>query len=350
MPSTQKAVAVVEPKKAALVTDRAIPALRDDYILIKTVAVALNPTDWKHIDYGFAEPGCLVGCDYAGIVEEVGSKVKKPFKKGDKVAGFVHGCNSVQHEDGAFAEYIVAKGDLQMHIPETLSFEEAATLGVGISTVGQALYQSLGLAWPTEPLKEPVPLLIYGGSTATGTLAIQFAKLSGYTVVATCSPRNFDLVKKLGADHVFDYKHPNAAADIRKVTDNKLKYVFDTVSTEQSAAFCGEALSTEGGDYSSLLTPKVPRDNVKSRMTLAYTVLGEDMNKFGNAIPAIPENRAFAEKFWAVAEKLLAEGRVRVHPPSVGAGGLKGVLDGLQLMREDKVSGRKLVYRVSETP
>ena len=58
-----------------------------------------------------------------------------------------------------------------------MSFEEAATLGVGVTTVGQALYQSLGLPYPTEPTKEKVHLLIYGGSTATGTLAIQYAKL-----------------------------------------------------------------------------------------------------------------------------------------------------------------------------
>lgn len=80
-------------------------------------------------------------------------------------------------ETGAFAEHILAKGDLQIKIPENLSFEEASTLGVGISTVGQGLYQSLGLPLPDHPSKEKTPLLIYGGSTATGTLAIQYAKL-----------------------------------------------------------------------------------------------------------------------------------------------------------------------------
>ncbi|UCK58859.1 hypothetical protein AFCA_001695 [Aspergillus flavus] len=220
--TTQKAIVVTSPQQESLVTDRPIPALRDDYILVKTVAVALNPTDWKHIAF-LAPPGALIGCDYAGIVEEVGKAVKKPFKKGDRVCGFTHGGNAVQHEDGAFAEYIVAKGDVQIRIPDNLSFQEAATLGVGISTVGQGLYQSLKLALPSEPIKEPEPILIYGGSTATGTLAIQFAKLSGYTVLTTCSPHNFDLVKRLGADAVFDYKDPNSAAEIRQYTNNNLK-------------------------------------------------------------------------------------------------------------------------------
>ncbi|CEJ56576.1 Putative ToxD [Penicillium brasilianum] len=347
--STQKAVIVVEPKKDGLVTDRAIPTLRDDYILVKNVSVGLNPTDWKHVAY-LAPPGVLIGCDYAGVVEAVGKDVKKPFKKGDRVCGFVHGGNAVQPEDGAFAEYIVAKGDLQTKIPDNLSFQEAATLGVGTVTVGQALYQSLKLALPSEPIKDSTPILIYGGSTATGTLAIQFAKLSGYKVLTTCSPHNFDLVTSLGADGVFDYRDPQSAAEIRKLTDNNLKLVFDCISLEASAKYCEAAISTEGGEYSALLNVKVERENVNSRFTLGYTAVGEAF-KFGDIpFPAKPEDKAHAEKFVAIAESLLAQGKVKVHRPRVGKDGLKGVLEGLQLLKEDKVSGEKLVYNVSETP
>lgn len=63
-----------------------------------------------------------------------------------------------------------------MKIPDSVSDEEASTLGVGISTVGQGLYQSLGLPLPGEK-EAGYPLLVYGGSTATGSLAIQYAKL-----------------------------------------------------------------------------------------------------------------------------------------------------------------------------
>jgi NADPH:quinone reductase-like Zn-dependent oxidoreductase len=123
-------------KDARIVTDRPIPKLRDDYILVKVHSVALNPTDWKHIDF-LATEGALVGCDYAGTVEEVGKDVTKPFKKGERVAGLAHGVNEVQIEDGTFAEYIVVKGDLQVKIPDNMSFEEASTIGVGVITVGQ---------------------------------------------------------------------------------------------------------------------------------------------------------------------------------------------------------------------
>jgi NADPH:quinone reductase-like Zn-dependent oxidoreductase len=89
--------------------------------------------------------------------------------------------NDYEPEDGTFAEYFVTKGDIAIHIPENISFEEAATLGCGIFTVALGFYRYLELPFLTLPLKENTggcpPILIYGGSSATGTLAIQFAKL-----------------------------------------------------------------------------------------------------------------------------------------------------------------------------
>jgi NADPH:quinone reductase-like Zn-dependent oxidoreductase len=64
-----------------------------------------------------------------------------------------------------------------MKIPEGVSFEEAAAIGVGAITAGQHLFQNLRLPLPTRPSQESVFVLVYGGSTATGTMAIQLAKL-----------------------------------------------------------------------------------------------------------------------------------------------------------------------------
>jgi NADPH:quinone reductase-like Zn-dependent oxidoreductase len=347
--STQNAIVITGPQKAELVTNRSIPILRDNCLLVKTIAVGLNPTDWKTISRS-PPPGVTVGCDFAGIVEAVGKDVKKQWKKGDRVCGFSHGSNPMQPEDGAFAEYIAVKGDVVMRLPDNLSFQEGATLGIGIATVAQALYQSLKLALPSEPIKDATPILIYGGSTATGTLGIQFAKLSGYTVLTTCSPRNFSLVRSLGADAVFDYREPTAAAEIKKYTNDKLKLVFDCIALEDSIKFCDEAISSSGGDYHTLLFAKIERANVNSRFSLAYTIAGEEYKYGDMIIPGKPEDKAFAEMFFPIAETLLAQGKVKVHPPTVGKEGLKGVLEGLELLKNDKVSGEKLVYNVEDTP
>lgn len=174
-----KAIVVGE-DHARLDRARGRPELHPDLVLVRPVAVALNPTDWKHIKYRRARRGCIMGCDYAGIVESVGSAVTKSLKPGDRVFGCGYGSNMVNPDDGVFAEVAAVIGDLQMRIPDHLSFEEAATLGLGSFTVGQGLYQkALQLDLPqvgSIPNSNGVPVLIYGGSTATGALGIQYAK------------------------------------------------------------------------------------------------------------------------------------------------------------------------------
>jgi len=82
----------------AAVVDIPYPSLRDGYILVRTIAVALNPADWQDLEEDF-KPGSkplLMGCDYAGIVVAVGKDVKKDLKKGDRVAGSAHGSKKLQ--------------------------------------------------------------------------------------------------------------------------------------------------------------------------------------------------------------------------------------------------------------
>ncbi|KAF4302854.1 Protein TOXD [Botryosphaeria dothidea] len=344
--STQRAIIVQNLKDARLVADAPIPSMRPDYIKVRTEYVALNPTDWKSIDTR-AEPGLTPGCDYSGIVEELGPGNTNGFRVGDRVAGAVHGTNASNREDGAFAEHIMAKAALATKVPDNLSMEEAATLGVGVTTVAQGLYQSLQLPWPTEPTREPFPVLVYGGSTATGTLAIQYAKLSGLTVLTTCSPRNFDLVKRLGADQVFDYKTPGVGAEIRKAAGDQLAHVFDCISLPASRDICAEAFGSKGGKYSALLPVKdFPRKDVENETTFAYTAFGEEYRKGTRTTAARPQDLEFAAKFWKATSELLEQGKIKVHPPELREGGLAGVLNGLNDMRQDKVSGVKLVYKV----
>jgi len=101
----------------------------------------LNPTDWKHISNKIAAPGGISGCDFSGTVVEVGSDVSKNLKPGDRIAATTHGANFSQPEDGCFAEYAVAKADLVVKLPDGLKMEAAATFPLGVSTVGQGLFQ-----------------------------------------------------------------------------------------------------------------------------------------------------------------------------------------------------------------
>jgi NADPH:quinone reductase-like Zn-dependent oxidoreductase len=130
-----KAITIKNSSKTAILDlARPVPSPRPDQLLVKVAAVALNPTDWKHIARGIAAEDGLSGCDYAGTVVQVGDKVTKKFQAGDRIAGVAHGANGSNKDDGAFAEYVVVKGDLQVKIPESLSFEKAATFPLGVST------------------------------------------------------------------------------------------------------------------------------------------------------------------------------------------------------------------------
>ena len=167
-----------EPGQASLITGRPIPKPRPGYVLVEPRAVALNPTDWKHIDR-MNTKDCLLGCDYGGVVTELGTGYTKDWKVGDRLCGFVNGRNHDYPEDGSFAEKIMVKADIQMRIPDYLSFEDGSTLGVGLITCGQGLFQQMGLNFPDQPAAnaEGEVILIYGGSSATGTLGIQLAKM-----------------------------------------------------------------------------------------------------------------------------------------------------------------------------
>jgi hypothetical protein len=97
------------------------------------------------------------------------------------------------------------------------------------------------------------------------------------------------------------------------------------------------------------LNVKCPRDDVRSDFFLGYSQSGEPFIFEKEYFEAQPDHYVFAAGFFAVAERLWHEGRWRPHPQRVERGGLSGVPDGLQQMKEGKVSGEKLVYLVDDT-
>ena len=152
-------------------------------------------------------------------------------------------------------------------------------------------------------------------------------------MITTTSPRNFDLVKSLGADAVFDYNEgPAVGKKIREYTDNKLHHVFDCISTDSSVAIVAEAFSSDSSPenhYSGLLKQEsFPRPGVNFRHTLMYTSFGETFFKGPNEYKANAADYEFAKKFWALAEKLIAEKKVKTHPSEVRQGSLNDIFDG----------------------
>lgn len=135
-------------------------------------------------------------------------------------------------------------------------------------------------------------------------------------------------------------------AKIRAITSNKLEKVLDTIATPPSAQICSEAISSKGGLYVNLMGIDAPRPNdVRNIFFLGYSVIGEAYDDEGVHYPAAPEDFEFAQRFVTLTERLLELGLLKAHPVRV-RDGLEGVLTGMQELREKKVSGVKLVYRV----
>lgn len=193
IPRCQNALVVAGPGQLSLRQDGPLPHVAPDMALVRTVAVAINPVDAKMLDYSPAV-GAIHGCDFAGVVVALGSDAPRHLSIGDRVAGAVHGNNSLEPRVGAFAQYVGATAELLLKIPDTMTFEEASTLGIGLATAGLALFRELeipvrigdlidraGPAGPAGSDSDVTPnavwVLVSGGSTATGTRAIQLLKL-----------------------------------------------------------------------------------------------------------------------------------------------------------------------------
>lgn len=191
LPKQQTAIVAQGPGQLAIQHDAPVPGLAPDMAIVKTAAVAINPADAKMLDYS-PSPGAIHGYDFAGVVVAIGEDALASGKLsvGDRVAGLVHGMNKLRPDVGAFAEYVGAYADLLLKIPGKMSFEEAASLGTGIATASLSLFSEMRVPASLGQLrgdksndqteaqrKERELVLVAGGSTATGTRALQLLKL-----------------------------------------------------------------------------------------------------------------------------------------------------------------------------
>lgn len=187
--------------------DLPIPVPGDTQVLIKVQATGVNPVDTYIRSGNYARLPTLPytpGSDAAGVVEAVGEKVTN-FKKGDR-------AYTVRSVSGAYAEYCVAEAMHTGRLSEKLSFSQGAGLGVPYFTAYRALVLK-------AKLKAGETVLVHGASGAVGLACLQIAKNMGAQVVGTAgTPEGMELVKKLGADHVFNHREDGYTDKIMKAT------------------------------------------------------------------------------------------------------------------------------------
>ena len=221
------------PPDVIRIADVEKPVPKDDEVLIEVHAASVNPLDWHFLRgtpylvrmmTGLRKPKAPgLGVDVSGQVEAIGRNVTA-FKPGDEVFG---SCR------GAFAEYTCTRESMLVRKPETMSFEQAASVPVASYTALQGL-RDKGKIAPGQKV------LINGAAGGVGTFAVQLAKWLGANVTGVCSTRNVELVRSIGADHVIDYTQ----ADF---TQGAQRYdlIFDCIGIH-SLMTCRRVLNPQG--------------------------------------------------------------------------------------------------------
>src|SRR3954447_10735815 len=193
------------------------PAIAGDEVLVRVHASGVERGVWhvmtglpypvRLAGYGLRAPKTPVpGRELAGVVEAVGSAVTR-FQVGDEVFGL---------GQGAFAEVARASEDLLAPKPASLTFVQAAAVGISAITALQALRDHGRVAAGQR-------VLVIGASGGVGTFAVQLAKAFGAQVTGVCSSTKVDLVRELGADHVVDYNREDVTAG-----DQRYDLILDT--------------------------------------------------------------------------------------------------------------------------
>ncbi|EJT98636.1 GroES-like protein [Dacryopinax primogenitus] len=315
------------------------PQLGEGELLIANAAVAQNPVDWKQIDFDFGILGLpwVVGGDVAGTVYKVGPGVEG-FKVGDRVISFVS-RTTARHS--AFQTYSIGLASRTVPLPSTYTFEQGSTIPLTFVTAGAGLEAALGIKLPAPPAQLPEaskgePLLVWGGSSSVGAFVIQLAKVAGYTVLSTASPKNHAYVKSLGASEVFDYHDPDVVNKIRLAAGPNLSKVYDSISENGSIEASVASITAPSGVVAAILTPKPEQSTASVKVVQTGAIRAQ-------------ENPEIGKRVYGVLTALLEKGLLVPNPVKVIPGGLLGINEGLQLGREHKVSGEKLVYVVADT-
>ena len=284
--------------------DSATPKPNAQQVLVKIIAAAINPVDWK-IRSGALQnmlpltfPSGL-GMDFSGVIEELGSEVSC-FKKGDEVYGLSNFCGG---NSGAFAEYALVNADFIAVKPKNISHCEAATLPMAGVSAWQALIDYM-------QLKKGQKILIHGGAGSIGTFAIQIAKALGAYVATTASEDSRAFVEKLGVDRIINYRDENFEKSLKNYDA-----VLDTVGGEvYKKSF--QVLKKGGILVSMLEAPNQElMERYKVKAFVEFTeVTTERLNQFAKLITEHEIKIPIAKKFPLVEIKKALDFQQYQHP------------------------------------
>ncbi|HMM33434.1 MAG TPA: NAD(P)-dependent alcohol dehydrogenase [Thermoanaerobaculia bacterium] len=208
-------------------------------VVVRVVAAALNPADWKIVEgrlpfLKLPKRPFVPGCEAAGVVESLDARVSG-LREGEEVV-----CST--GFGGALAEKFAVSALQVVRKPGALSFEEAAA----IPAAGMSALQSLR---DLGGLREGQRLLVNGAGGGVGAYAVQIGKLLGAHVTAVASEGKHELLAGLGADALLDYRKSDFTA-ARETWD----VVFDVVPN-RSFGTCSRVLSPEGVYVTTLPGP-----------------------------------------------------------------------------------------------
>ena len=208
LPAQMTVIGISKPggPEVLLPETRAVPSPGPGEILVKVEAAGVNRPDIAQRSGSYPPPpgaSDLPGLEIAGEVVALGAGSTR-HKLGDKVMSLVAG--------GGYAQYCIAQDAQAMAVPPSLSIQEAGALPETLMTVWHNVFERGGL-------KSGETLLIHGGSSGIGTMAIQLAKALGSKVMVTVGSREkADACLKLGADHAINYKTEDFVEAVKKAT------------------------------------------------------------------------------------------------------------------------------------
>ncbi|KAL4782877.1 chaperonin 10-like protein [Aspergillus varians] len=363
----------------SLVDDHAIPAiLHKDEILIKVIAIGLNPIDWKGPAFNFGIPSLpwVNGRDLAGIVvhtPESSSTSPSRLQKGDLV--LVPSTDYRDIRKAAFQEYAVTTHFNAAKIPSSKCTHAAASVGVAFVASVLALGVSLGVDFrripdcPGPSLPEvlksvdasTIPadvrdecfasrdeierpkagdwIAIWGASTTTGILTIQLARKAGLKTICVADvARHGSKLHSAGADILID-RHDTARAVeiIRGVTGGKLRYAIDIVGRETATllqAALDPTVHSDGSHAHLLGLTGLPKE--RDERILYHTV----PIKLFHSSPEVGE----AMVVWL--EGLIETGVLELPEVIRAEGGLEGVNGALEMLRRGDASGKRIVVSI----